>query len=113
MLQSLADAGPAMTRALSFYLTFPWPKETISNMFRGDYANLSLIFDLTLSRIDSGLFTGTRWEGDLTDWSCSGAGPSVSCRARTPAPTRWSCRTTGIRGGRCTISISNARPSSR
>jgi phospholipid/cholesterol/gamma-HCH transport system substrate-binding protein len=34
---------------------------------RGDYGNLSLIFDLTLSRIDSGLFTGTRWEGDLTE----------------------------------------------
>jgi phospholipid/cholesterol/gamma-HCH transport system substrate-binding protein len=67
VLQSLADAGPAMTRALSLYLTFPWPKDTINNWFRGDYANLSLIFDLTLSRIDSGLFTGTRWEGDLTE----------------------------------------------
>ena len=29
---------------------------------RGDYANLTLIVDLTLSRIDSGFFTGTRWE---------------------------------------------------
>ena len=67
MLQSLADAGPAMTRALSLYATFPWPKETIDNMFRGDYANLSLVFDLTLSRLDSGIFTGTRWEGDLTE----------------------------------------------
>ena len=34
---------------------------------RGDYANLTLILDLTLSRIDSGFFTGTRWEGDLTE----------------------------------------------
>ena len=67
VLQSLADAGPAMTRAMSLYLTFPWPKETIDNWMRGDYGNLSLIFDLTLSRIDSGLFTGTRWEGDLTE----------------------------------------------
>ncbi len=67
VLQSLADAGPAMTRALSLYATFPWPKETIDNMFRGDYANLSLVFDLTLSRLDSGIFTGTRWEGDLTE----------------------------------------------
>ena len=25
------------------------------------------MFDFTLSRIDSGLFTGTRWEGDLTE----------------------------------------------
>jgi phospholipid/cholesterol/gamma-HCH transport system substrate-binding protein len=67
VLQSLADAGPALTRALSMYATFPWPKETIDNWFRGDYGNLSLILDLTLSRIDSGLFTGTRWEGDLTE----------------------------------------------
>ena len=28
---------------------------------------LSLVFDLTLSRLDSGIFTGTRWEGDLTE----------------------------------------------
>ena len=33
---------------------------------RGDYANLTLIVDLTLSRIDAAFFTGTRWEGDLT-----------------------------------------------
>ena len=26
-----------------------------------------LVVDLTLSRIDSSLFTGTRWEGDLTE----------------------------------------------
>ena len=66
VLQSLADAGPALTRALSFLPTFPFPKETLNNWMRGDYANLTLIVDLTLSRIDSGLFTGTRWEGDLT-----------------------------------------------
>ncbi|MGV0803095.1 mammalian cell entry protein, partial [Mycolicibacterium elephantis] len=32
-----------------------------------DYANLTAIVDLTLSRIDQGLFTGTRWECDLTE----------------------------------------------
>jgi phospholipid/cholesterol/gamma-HCH transport system substrate-binding protein len=67
VLQALADAGPALTRSLSFFPTFPWPKETLDNWMRGDYGNLSLIFDLTLSRIDSGFFTGTRWEGDLTE----------------------------------------------
>ncbi|CAJ1498025.1 virulence factor Mce family protein [[Mycobacterium] burgundiense] len=67
VLKSLADAGPSMTRALSFYPTFPWPKETLDNWMRGDYGNLSLVFDLTLSRIDTGFFTGTRWEGDLTE----------------------------------------------
>lgn len=67
VLESLANAGPAMTRALSFLTTYPFPKETITNYMRGDYANLTLVVDLTLSRIDAGLFTGTRWEGNLTE----------------------------------------------
>lgn len=66
-LESLANAGPALTRALSFLTTYPFPKETITNWMRGDYANLTLVVDLTLSRVDQGLFTGTRFEGDLTE----------------------------------------------
>lgn len=67
VLDSLANAGPALTRSLSFLATYPWPKETLTNWVRGDYANLTAIIDLTLSRIDSSLFTGTRWEGNLTE----------------------------------------------
>ncbi|MGE0781283.1 MCE family protein [Mycolicibacterium sp.] len=67
VLHSLGDAGPALTRSLSFFTTFPWPKETLLNWARGDYANLTMVVDLTLSRIDSSFFTGTRWEGDLTE----------------------------------------------
>ncbi|CAM3056387.1 MCE family protein [Mycobacterium intermedium] len=66
VLDSLANAGPAMTRALSLLLTFPFPNETFQNFQRGEYANLTAIVDLTLSRIDQGLFTGTRWECHLT-----------------------------------------------
>jgi phospholipid/cholesterol/gamma-HCH transport system substrate-binding protein len=66
VLRSLADAGPALTRSLSFLATYPWPKDTLTNWVRGDYANLTAVIDLTLSRLDSSLFTGTRWEGDLT-----------------------------------------------
>jgi phospholipid/cholesterol/gamma-HCH transport system substrate-binding protein len=66
VVESLANAGPALTRALSFLPTFPFPKEQIQTWARGDYANLSLIVDLTLSRLDAALFTGTRWECDLT-----------------------------------------------
>jgi len=66
VLESLANAGPALTRSLSFLSTYPWPKETITKWVRGDYANLTAIVDLTLSRIDSDFFLGTRWEGDLT-----------------------------------------------
>jgi phospholipid/cholesterol/gamma-HCH transport system substrate-binding protein len=67
VLKSLADAGPALTRALSVLPTYPFPKETLTNWMRGDYANLTAVIDLTLSRIDSSFFTGTRWEGNLTE----------------------------------------------
>lgn len=67
VIESLANAGPDLTRSLSFLSTFPWPKETIANWIRGDYANLTGVFDLTLSRLDSGFMTGTRWQGNLTE----------------------------------------------
>lgn len=66
VLKGLADAGPAMTRALSQLATYPFPNETLDNWFRGDFGNLTAVFDLTLSRLDTFLFTGTRFEGDLT-----------------------------------------------
>jgi phospholipid/cholesterol/gamma-HCH transport system substrate-binding protein len=65
--QSLANSGLALTRGLD-YLTVPlFSKPPLAKWIRGDYGNLSAIFDLTLSRLDSGLFTGTRWEGNLTE----------------------------------------------
>jgi phospholipid/cholesterol/gamma-HCH transport system substrate-binding protein len=67
VLQSLADAGPALTQSLGFFTTFPFPKDTLSKWMRGDYANLTDVIDLTLSRIDSSFFTGTRWDGNLTE----------------------------------------------
>lgn len=84
VLESLANAGPALTRSLSLLSTFPWAKETITNAFRGDYVNLTMVVDLTLSRIDNALFTGTRWEGDLTELEMQWAARSV----KFPAPTR-------------------------
>jgi len=66
ILKSLADAGPSLTRSLSMLLTFPFPYETLDKWIRGDFGNLSTTIDLTLSRLDSSLFTGTRFEGDLT-----------------------------------------------
>jgi phospholipid/cholesterol/gamma-HCH transport system substrate-binding protein len=66
-LRELANAGPALTRGLDFLSTYPWVKSTVPNWFRGDFANITLVIDLTLSRIDAGLFTGTRWEGNLTE----------------------------------------------
>ena len=67
VFRELADAGPALTKGLDFLSTYPWVKSTLGNWFRGDFANITLVIDLTLSRIDSSLFTGTRWEGNLTE----------------------------------------------
>ena len=67
VLQSLADAGPGLTRSLSSFSTFPWVKENVTKWFRGDLGNFDAVFDLTLSRLDANLFTGTRWEGNLTE----------------------------------------------
>ncbi|OBG82242.1 mammalian cell entry protein [Mycobacterium sp. E3298] len=66
VLRSLADAGPSLTKGLDGLVAYPWPASTARNWFRGDYANLTLIVDLTLSRLDTGFFTGSRWEGNLT-----------------------------------------------
>ena len=95
VLQSLADAGPALTRSLGLFSTFPFPKDTLTKWLRGDYANLTAVIDLTLSRIDSSLFTGTRYEGNLTNlemqWGRTiGQLPSPYTE-RNPlvAPYRW------------------------
>ena len=67
VLKSLGDAGPALTRSLDFFTTFPFPKPTLNKWLRGDFGNLTAVVDLTLSRIDASLFTGTRFEGELTE----------------------------------------------
>jgi phospholipid/cholesterol/gamma-HCH transport system substrate-binding protein len=88
VLDSLANAGPSLTRSLSLLATFPFPNETLEKWARGDYTNLTMIVDLTLSRIDQGIFTGTRWECHLTEielqWGRTiGQFPSP-CTAGTP-----------------------------
>lgn len=67
VLEAAANAGPALTRSFSYFATYPWPNETLENWVRGDYANLTAVIDLTLSRLDASLFTGTRFEGELTE----------------------------------------------
>jgi len=67
VFDALANAGPALTRSLSLLATYPWPKETLTKYFRGDAANITMVIDMTLSRLDTSFFTGTRWEGNLTE----------------------------------------------
>jgi phospholipid/cholesterol/gamma-HCH transport system substrate-binding protein len=65
--KSLADSGLALTRGLD-YLTVPlFSKPPTASWIKGDYGNLTGVFDLTASRLDSSFFTGTRWEGNLTE----------------------------------------------
>lgn len=67
VLQSLANAGLGLTRGLD-YLTVPlFSKPPVAKWIRGDYGNLTGMFDLTLSRIDSSNLIGTRFEGTLTE----------------------------------------------
>ena len=66
VLESLANAGPAVTRSLGVLPTYPFPNANMDKWQRGDSANLTAVIDLTLSRLDAGLFTGTRWECNLT-----------------------------------------------
>ncbi|WP_370501392.1 MCE family protein [Mycolicibacterium sp. jd] len=67
VLASLANTGPSLTRALDAFVIMPFPKSQASNWIRGESANLTATFDLTLSRLDNGLLTGTRFEGELTE----------------------------------------------
>jgi phospholipid/cholesterol/gamma-HCH transport system substrate-binding protein len=67
VVQSLADAGPALTRSLGLLTTYPYAKDSLTKWLRGDYANLTAVIDLTLSRLDTSFFTGTRFEGNLTE----------------------------------------------
>ncbi|MEB3071666.1 virulence factor Mce family protein [[Mycobacterium] vasticus] len=67
VIESLANAGPDLVGSIEGLVVYPWNEKSIKNWVRGDYANLTAVFDLTLGRIDTGFFTGTRWEGDLTE----------------------------------------------
>ena len=80
----------AVFSLLSFLPTFPFPKETLTNWMRGDYANLTLVVDLTLSRIDQGFFTGTRFECNLTwlelQWGRTIGQMPSPCNQNVPPP---------------------------
>ena len=47
VLESLADAGPALTPALGLFATCPFPTDNIGTWQRGDFANLTAVIDLT------------------------------------------------------------------
>lgn len=64
-LAQLVRAAPYVVPALKVALTAPFDIDAIPKTFRGDYINTSLNVDLTLSALDNGLLTGTRFTGAL------------------------------------------------
>ena len=64
-LKQLGRASPYVIGALKLMLTLPFSIENVPKVVRGDYLNVSLMVDLTLSAIDNGVLTGTGVSGLL------------------------------------------------
>ncbi|MBV5246687.1 virulence factor Mce family protein [Mycolicibacterium sp. PAM1] len=64
-LRELGKSGPYLLGALKIFLTAPYSIENLPKAIRGDYINVSLTVDLTLSAIDNGFFSGTGISGML------------------------------------------------
>src|SRR6201991_1342909 len=64
-LKQLGRASPYTIGALKLMLTAPFSIENVPKVVRGDYLNVSLMVDLTLSAIDNGVLSGTGVSGML------------------------------------------------
>ena len=64
-LRELGKATPYLVGALKLLLTVPFNIENIPKAIRGDYINVSVTIDLTLSAIDNGFLSGTGISGML------------------------------------------------
>ena len=64
-LKQLGRASPYLIGALKLMLTAPFSIENVPKVVRGDYLNVSLMVDLTLSAIDNGVLSGTGVSGML------------------------------------------------
>ena len=64
-LRELAKSSPYLIGALKLIFTAPFSIENVPKVVRGDYINVSILVDLTLSAIDNGIFSGTGISGFL------------------------------------------------
>jgi phospholipid/cholesterol/gamma-HCH transport system substrate-binding protein len=64
-LVQLGKASPYVIGATKLLFTAPFSIENVPKVVRGDYINVSLNVDLTLSAIDNGLLSGTGVSGML------------------------------------------------
>ena len=58
---SLANVGPDLDRGLALASSYPLTQDFVDRAVRGDYINLFATLDLTVNRLKSGMFLGTRW----------------------------------------------------
>ena len=64
-LKQLGKASPYLIGALRLLFTAPFSIENVPKVVRGDYINVSLNVDLTLSSLDQGFLSGTGVAGML------------------------------------------------
>ena len=64
-LREFGRAAPYLVRALKLMLVRPFDLDSVPKAFRGDYFNLSLTLDLTMSAVDNAVLTGTGFSGAL------------------------------------------------
>jgi phospholipid/cholesterol/gamma-HCH transport system substrate-binding protein len=62
-LRRLADSGHHLVTSIPMLATFPFPGKAIDHSFKGDYANLYLSLDLTLSQLQKAWTAGTPLAG--------------------------------------------------
>jgi phospholipid/cholesterol/gamma-HCH transport system substrate-binding protein len=64
-LKQLGRAAPYLVQSLNLLLSPPFTTDALPKIVRGDYINVSGLFDLTLSTIDNAIFSGTGFSGAL------------------------------------------------
>jgi phospholipid/cholesterol/gamma-HCH transport system substrate-binding protein len=64
-LKELGHGATDLQGALKYLFTQPFNVDAVPKAFRGDYFNLSLTLDLTLSSVDNAFLTGTGFSGAL------------------------------------------------
>ncbi len=64
-LKQLGKASPYLISAIKGIPTAPFHIENVPKAVRGDYINVSLVVDATLSALDNGILTGTGVSGML------------------------------------------------
>ena len=64
-LKQLGYASPYLPLAARLLFTQPFTIDSVKKITRGDYFNISAVFDLTFSAIDNSILTGTGFSGGL------------------------------------------------